>query len=204
MSLPIRVKRRPLLCFGTAVGDLDDMMFGVVNPMLEVMRSKASYVDDISGARNDVGEENKAEKCAVLGTSVASGQAAEYLGWGENARRGVCEPFLTESEERDMDDGGRRRFEDGIGGDCLVEYGDYKDNMMKAEYNMRELIPYFDLDNASVESAEDFWWGFEMATEWFDDATRLRMFAARIRGTVGERWRLNSRLTDFETLKRRF
>ncbi|KAE9138375.1 hypothetical protein PF007_g1426 [Phytophthora fragariae] len=47
------------------------MMFGVVNPMLEVMRSKASYVDDISGARNDVGEENKAEKCAVLGTSVA-------------------------------------------------------------------------------------------------------------------------------------
>ncbi|KAE9035317.1 hypothetical protein PR003_g7806 [Phytophthora rubi] len=103
-----------------------------------------------------------------------------------------------------MDDGGRRRFEDGIGGDCLVEYGDYKDDMMKAEYNMRELIPYFDLDNASVESAEDFWWGFEMATEWFDDATRLRMFAARIRGTVGERWRLNSRLTDFETLKRRF
>ncbi|KAE8902886.1 hypothetical protein PF005_g20496 [Phytophthora fragariae] len=39
-----------LLCFGTAVGDLDDMMFGVVNPTLEVMRIKASYVDDISGA----------------------------------------------------------------------------------------------------------------------------------------------------------
>ncbi|KUF94270.1 Dolichyldiphosphatase 1 [Phytophthora nicotianae] len=39
-----------LLCFGTAVGDLDDMMFGVINPTLEAMRIKASYVDDISGA----------------------------------------------------------------------------------------------------------------------------------------------------------
>ncbi|KAG6947513.1 hypothetical protein JG688_00015504, partial [Phytophthora aleatoria] len=39
-----------LLCFGTAVGDLEDMMFGVVNPTLEAMRIKASYVDDISGA----------------------------------------------------------------------------------------------------------------------------------------------------------
>ncbi|KAG6616704.1 START-like domain [Phytophthora cinnamomi] len=39
-----------LLCFGTAVGDLEDMMYGVVNPTLEVMRIKASYVDDISGA----------------------------------------------------------------------------------------------------------------------------------------------------------
>lgn len=39
-----------LLCFGTAVGDLEDMMFGVVNPTLEGMRIKASYVDDISGA----------------------------------------------------------------------------------------------------------------------------------------------------------
>ncbi|KAE9255710.1 hypothetical protein PF002_g2214 [Phytophthora fragariae] len=76
--------------------------------------------------------------------------------------------------------------------------------MMKAENNMRELIPYFDSDNASVESAEDFWWCFETATERFNNATRLRMFAARIRGTVGERWRLNSRLTVFETLKRRF
>ncbi|KAE9351094.1 hypothetical protein PR003_g5042 [Phytophthora rubi] len=69
---------------------------------------------------------------------------------------------------------------------------------------MRELIPYFDSDNASVESAEDFWWCFETATERFNNATRLRMFAARIRGTVGERWRLNSRLTVFATLKRRF
>ncbi|OWZ23896.1 hypothetical protein PHMEG_0001156 [Phytophthora megakarya] len=39
-----------LLCFGTAIGDLEDMMFGVVNPTLEIMRIKASYVDDISGA----------------------------------------------------------------------------------------------------------------------------------------------------------
>ncbi|KAK1940785.1 hypothetical protein P3T76_007491 [Phytophthora citrophthora] len=39
-----------LLCFGAAVGDLEDMMFGVVNPTLEIMRIKASYVDDISGA----------------------------------------------------------------------------------------------------------------------------------------------------------
>lgn len=31
-----------LLCFGTAVGALDDMMFGVVNPTLEVMRIKGS------------------------------------------------------------------------------------------------------------------------------------------------------------------
>ncbi|GMF18813.1 unnamed protein product [Phytophthora lilii] len=40
----------PSLCFGTAVGDLEDMMFGVINPTLEIMRVKASYVDDISGA----------------------------------------------------------------------------------------------------------------------------------------------------------
>jgi hypothetical protein len=39
-----------LLCFGTAVGDMEDMMFGVINPTLEIMRIKASYVDDISGA----------------------------------------------------------------------------------------------------------------------------------------------------------
>ncbi|CEG39529.1 START-like domain [Plasmopara halstedii] len=39
-----------LLCYGTTIGDLEDMMFGVVNPTLESMRIKASYVDDISGA----------------------------------------------------------------------------------------------------------------------------------------------------------
>ncbi|RLN77584.1 hypothetical protein BBJ28_00000441 [Nothophytophthora sp. Chile5] len=39
-----------LLCIGTAVGEMEDMMFGVVNPTLEIMRIKASYVDDLSGA----------------------------------------------------------------------------------------------------------------------------------------------------------
>ncbi|ETN02487.1 hypothetical protein PPTG_16439 [Phytophthora nicotianae INRA-310] len=39
-----------LLCVGVTVGDMEDMMFGVVNPTLEIMRIKASYVEDISGA----------------------------------------------------------------------------------------------------------------------------------------------------------
>ncbi|KAF4139261.1 hypothetical protein GN958_ATG11621 [Phytophthora infestans] len=39
-----------LLCVGVSVGDMEDMMFGVVNPTLEIMRIKASYVEDISGA----------------------------------------------------------------------------------------------------------------------------------------------------------
>uniref|UniRef100_H3GZQ9 FYVE-type domain-containing protein n=1 Tax=Phytophthora ramorum TaxID=164328 RepID=H3GZQ9_PHYRM len=39
-----------LLSLGTTVGALEDMMFGVVNPTLEIMRIKASYVDDLSGA----------------------------------------------------------------------------------------------------------------------------------------------------------
>lgn len=39
-----------LLCIGTAPGRLEDAMFGVVNPTLEVMRIKASYVNDLSGA----------------------------------------------------------------------------------------------------------------------------------------------------------
>jgi hypothetical protein len=39
-----------LLCVGTTVGEMEDMMFGVVNPTLEIMRIKASYVDDLSGA----------------------------------------------------------------------------------------------------------------------------------------------------------
>lgn len=39
-----------LLCVGTTAGQLEDLMFGVVNPTLEVMRIKASYVDDLSGA----------------------------------------------------------------------------------------------------------------------------------------------------------
>ncbi|KAG7387461.1 hypothetical protein PHYPSEUDO_014109 [Phytophthora pseudosyringae] len=39
-----------LLCVGSTPGQLEDLMFGVVNPTLEVMRIKASYVDDLSGA----------------------------------------------------------------------------------------------------------------------------------------------------------
>ncbi|RLN72472.1 hypothetical protein BBJ28_00025703, partial [Nothophytophthora sp. Chile5] len=39
-----------LLCEGTMPGNLEDTMFGVVNPTLEIMRVKASYVDDLSGA----------------------------------------------------------------------------------------------------------------------------------------------------------
>ncbi|KAG1688429.1 hypothetical protein DVH05_003735 [Phytophthora capsici] len=39
-----------LLSLGTTVGALEDMMYGVVNPTLEIMRIKASYVDDLSGA----------------------------------------------------------------------------------------------------------------------------------------------------------
>lgn len=35
---------------GTLVGNLEDVMFGVVNPSLELMRIKSSYVDDVSGA----------------------------------------------------------------------------------------------------------------------------------------------------------
>lgn len=35
---------------GTLVGDLEDVMFGVVNPTLEMMRIKSSYVDDVSRA----------------------------------------------------------------------------------------------------------------------------------------------------------
>ncbi|KAE8971605.1 hypothetical protein PR002_g26772 [Phytophthora rubi] len=163
------------------------------------------------------GEQARAEWPAVgwsWSARRSSGQAAECLGWsedacgGESVRDRYGEEYVnrswTDSDECDRDDGGIWWFEDGVVGDGLVEYGDYRGDMMKAENNMRELIPYFDSDNASVESAEDFWWCFETATERFDDATRLRMFAARIRGTVGERWRLNSRLTDFETLKRRF
>ncbi|RLN77588.1 hypothetical protein BBJ28_00000445 [Nothophytophthora sp. Chile5] len=39
-----------LLCVGTTGGTIDDVMFGAVNPTLEAMRVKASYVDDLSGA----------------------------------------------------------------------------------------------------------------------------------------------------------
>ncbi|EGZ04528.1 hypothetical protein PHYSODRAFT_406126, partial [Phytophthora sojae] len=66
-----------------------------------------------------------------------------------------------------------------------------------------KLIPFFDADTASTERARDFWWCFETATEGFGDLVRLRMFAARMNGWVAERWGLNLRFGDFETLKRR-
>ncbi|KAI9982779.1 hypothetical protein PInf_008777 [Phytophthora infestans] len=39
-----------LLCVGASSGTLDDVMLGVVNPTLESMRVKASYVNDFSAA----------------------------------------------------------------------------------------------------------------------------------------------------------
>ncbi|KAG6616701.1 uncharacterized protein IUM83_17926 [Phytophthora cinnamomi] len=39
-----------VLSVGTLVGDVDDVMFGVVNPTLDVMRVKASYVHDLDSA----------------------------------------------------------------------------------------------------------------------------------------------------------
>ncbi|KAE9286218.1 hypothetical protein PF008_g26720 [Phytophthora fragariae] len=104
-----------------------------------------------------------------------------------------------------MSDGEGRWFKDGTDDDDFIEDGDHEyDMMMMAEYNMLKLIPYFDAENACSESAKDFWWCFETATEWFDDETRLKMFVARMSGMVGEQWCLSSELTDFETLKRRF
>eukprot|EP00644_Phytophthora_capsici_P002007 jgi/Phyca11/575513/estExt2_Genewise1.C_PHYCAscaffold_740136 len=39
-----------MLSVGTFVGQMDDLMFGVVNPTLDVMRIKASYVHDLDSA----------------------------------------------------------------------------------------------------------------------------------------------------------
>ncbi|ETO65738.1 hypothetical protein F444_17003 [Phytophthora nicotianae P1976] len=39
-----------MLSVGTFVGEMDDLMFGVVNPTLDVMRIKASYVHDLDSA----------------------------------------------------------------------------------------------------------------------------------------------------------
>ncbi|KAE9066202.1 hypothetical protein PF010_g27899 [Phytophthora fragariae] len=113
--------------------------------------------------------------------------------------------FGEESGEGDMGDGEGRWFEEGTGEDGFIEGGDHEYGlMMEAEYDMMKLISYFDSEDACSESAKDFWWCFETATEWFNDASRLRIFKARMIGSVGERWCLSSRLTDFETLKRRF
>ncbi|KAE9283500.1 hypothetical protein PF008_g27387 [Phytophthora fragariae] len=113
--------------------------------------------------------------------------------------------FVADSGVGEMGDGEGRWFEEGTGEDGFIEDGDHEYSlMMEAEYDMMKLIPYFDSENACSESAKDFWWCFETATEWFTDASRLRIFKARMSGLVGERWCLSSRLTDFETLKRRF
>ncbi|ETK77246.1 hypothetical protein F441_16810 [Phytophthora nicotianae CJ01A1] len=50
-----------VLSVGTLVGDVDDVMFGVVNPTLDVMRIKASYVHDLDSA---------AVLCSVVEPSV--------------------------------------------------------------------------------------------------------------------------------------
>uniref|UniRef100_H3GZP3 START domain-containing protein n=1 Tax=Phytophthora ramorum TaxID=164328 RepID=H3GZP3_PHYRM len=39
-----------VMSVGTLVGELDDLMFGVVNPTLDTMRIKASYVHDFDSA----------------------------------------------------------------------------------------------------------------------------------------------------------
>ncbi|ETK94306.1 hypothetical protein L915_02615 [Phytophthora nicotianae] len=39
-----------IFCVGTTPGTLDDVMLGVMSPTLEVTRTKASYLDDLSGA----------------------------------------------------------------------------------------------------------------------------------------------------------
>ncbi|KAG1692250.1 hypothetical protein DVH05_025680 [Phytophthora capsici] len=49
-----------VLGIGTLVGELDDLMFGVVNPTLDDMRIKASYVHDVDSA---------AVLCPVVGPS---------------------------------------------------------------------------------------------------------------------------------------
>ncbi|KAK1940803.1 hypothetical protein P3T76_007509 [Phytophthora citrophthora] len=49
-----------ILSVGTLVGELDDLMYGVVNPTLEQMRIKTSYVGDLESA---------ALLCSVLGPS---------------------------------------------------------------------------------------------------------------------------------------
>ncbi|RLN96358.1 hypothetical protein BBJ28_00007924 [Nothophytophthora sp. Chile5] len=51
LSDPNSVSKLPaILSIGRVPGNLDDMMYGVVNPTLEEMRIKASYVHDFSGA----------------------------------------------------------------------------------------------------------------------------------------------------------
>ncbi|KAG7381962.1 hypothetical protein PHYPSEUDO_005433 [Phytophthora pseudosyringae] len=50
LSVPDSSKLPAILSVGRVPGNLDDMMYGIVNPTLEEMRIKASYVHDFSGA----------------------------------------------------------------------------------------------------------------------------------------------------------
>ncbi|KAK1940790.1 hypothetical protein P3T76_007496 [Phytophthora citrophthora] len=49
-STPDEIDLQSILCVGITPGSLDDVMLGVMSPTLEVTRTKASYVDDLSGA----------------------------------------------------------------------------------------------------------------------------------------------------------
>ncbi|KAL3659789.1 hypothetical protein V7S43_015092 [Phytophthora oleae] len=49
-SIPDEGDLQSILCVGITPGSLDDVMLGVMSPTHEVTRTKASYVDDLSGA----------------------------------------------------------------------------------------------------------------------------------------------------------
>ncbi|KAG3234671.1 hypothetical protein PI124_g20274 [Phytophthora idaei] len=57
---------------GTLVGDLDDLMFGVVSPTLDDMRVKASYVHDVDSA---------AVLCPVVGPSKGDPFRSVVIKW---------------------------------------------------------------------------------------------------------------------------
>ncbi|KAG6952237.1 hypothetical protein JG688_00013360 [Phytophthora aleatoria] len=61
-----------VLSVGTLVGDVDDVMFGVVNPTLDVMRIKASYVHDLDSA---------AVLCSVVEPSVEEPFRSLVIKW---------------------------------------------------------------------------------------------------------------------------
>ncbi|OWZ11175.1 hypothetical protein PHMEG_00015843 [Phytophthora megakarya] len=61
-----------VLSVGTLVGDVDDVMFGVVNPTLDVMRIKASYVHDLDSA---------AVLCSVVEPSVEKPFRSLVIKW---------------------------------------------------------------------------------------------------------------------------
>ncbi|KAL3659812.1 hypothetical protein V7S43_015114 [Phytophthora oleae] len=61
-----------VLSVGTLVGNVDDVMFGVVNPTLDVMRIKASYVHDLDSA---------AVLCSVVEPSVEEPFRSLVIKW---------------------------------------------------------------------------------------------------------------------------